>query len=168
MANNTMISCPACGQPMAANAKACPHCGAKNKKPFYKKWWFWAIIILLLAAAGSAGSGSSHSGGSAAGSNAPAQPAATATPDFSLQGEVTVTSDSFSTYYEGIIVNNRNRDYAYVQVTFTLYDADGNQLGTALDNINDLKANGTWKFKAAALCDDDDIATWELTSIEGF
>lgn len=42
-----MIKCKACGHDIACNAKTCPNCGAKNKKPFYKKWWVWAIVIII-------------------------------------------------------------------------------------------------------------------------
>ncbi|WP_051208652.1 DUF4352 domain-containing protein [Butyrivibrio sp. WCD3002] len=52
-----MINCKHCGQEIAASAKVCPHCGGKNKKPFYKKWWFWVLVVLvLLIGAGSNGS----------------------------------------------------------------------------------------------------------------
>ena len=54
--NKKMTKCKACGQEIAKSAKACPHCGAKNKKPFFKKWWFWAIIVVLFIAIGSSGS----------------------------------------------------------------------------------------------------------------
>lgn len=43
-----MIKCKTCGADMAANAKACPQCGAKNKKPIYKKWWFYVLIVLVV------------------------------------------------------------------------------------------------------------------------
>lgn len=56
-AQKNMIPCKSCGTPMAKSAKTCPKCGAKNKKPIYKRWWLWALIILVLiiiiAAAGS-------------------------------------------------------------------------------------------------------------------
>lgn len=48
---NPMKACSACGVEIAKSAKACPHCGAKNKKPIYKKWWFWLIIIFILIGA---------------------------------------------------------------------------------------------------------------------
>lgn len=171
MPKNQMIHCQACGQPMAASAKACPSCGAKNKQPLYKKWWFWVLVaIVMLGVAGGAGSASSSGagGGTATGGAAPAAPTATPMPDLMLQGEVTVTEDALATYYEGVVVNNKDRAFSYAQITFTLYDADGNQLGTAIDNISDLKAHGTWKFKALALCDKDDIAEWELSEITGY
>jgi len=52
-----MKKCDACGAEIAKSAKSCPQCGAKNKKPVFKKWWFWVIIVLVAigAAAGSGG-----------------------------------------------------------------------------------------------------------------
>lgn len=50
-----MIKCKTCGADIASSAKTCPSCGAKNKKPFYKKWWVWLIVIIILI--GAAGSG---------------------------------------------------------------------------------------------------------------
>lgn len=55
--NKKMTTCKACGQEIAKSAKACPHCGAKNKKPIFKKWWFWAIIVVLVIAIGTSGNG---------------------------------------------------------------------------------------------------------------
>ena len=43
-----MIICKTCGAEIASNAKACPKCGAKNRKPIYKKWWFYALIVIIL------------------------------------------------------------------------------------------------------------------------
>ena len=48
----------------------------------------------------------------------------------------------------GKIKNGTNRDCSYVQVEFSLYDKDGNNLGTALTNMNNLAAGETWKFTA--------------------
>lgn len=49
-----IIKCKVCGNDIASNAKTCPSCGAKNKKPFYTRWWFILIaIIIILGAIGS-------------------------------------------------------------------------------------------------------------------
>lgn len=40
-----MIKCTSCGNDIANSAKNCPNCGAKNKKPIFKKWLFWVIIV---------------------------------------------------------------------------------------------------------------------------
>ena len=46
-----LMKCKICGADMAASAKVCPQCGAKNKKPFYKKWWFWLIVVFIVIGA---------------------------------------------------------------------------------------------------------------------
>ena len=45
-----MVQCKYCQHEIAANAKTCPNCGAKNKKPIFKRWWFWLVIIVAIAA----------------------------------------------------------------------------------------------------------------------
>lgn len=42
-----MKNCKSCGQLIAKTAKTYPHCGAKNKKPIYKRGWFIAICIIF-------------------------------------------------------------------------------------------------------------------------
>lgn len=65
MAKNKMTTCKHCGAEIAASAKACPHCGGKNKPPIYKRWWFIAIIVLIvLSAIGGSGSSSDSSASS--------------------------------------------------------------------------------------------------------
>lgn len=48
-----MIQCKTCSKEIASNAKSCPSCGAKNKKPFYKKIWVWAIVVIIIGTIGS-------------------------------------------------------------------------------------------------------------------
>ncbi|MBQ9045334.1 MAG: zinc ribbon domain-containing protein [Oscillospiraceae bacterium] len=50
-----MTTCSHCGAEIAASAKTCPKCGAKNKKPIYKKWWFYLIVVAVIV--GIAGGG---------------------------------------------------------------------------------------------------------------
>lgn len=53
-----MINCKFCGAEIATSAKFCPRCGAKNKKPIWKRVWVWvlAVIILFAAIGGTGGS----------------------------------------------------------------------------------------------------------------
>lgn len=53
--SSKLTTCKGCGHEIANNAKTCPHCGAKSKKPIFKKWWFWAIVAILAILIGSAG-----------------------------------------------------------------------------------------------------------------
>lgn len=46
--NKGMTTCKVCGNELAKSAKRCPHCGAKNKRPIYKRWWFWLFIAIVL------------------------------------------------------------------------------------------------------------------------
>lgn len=180
--------CSECGAEISSKAESCPHCGAKQKgnKPFYKRPWFIILAVLVIFsgvnstsktrnASTSRSTETSVVSSSVSTSSQTEKATPTATPaaseakkDFELKGEVTVEKDTFATYFSGVVVNNKNRDLAYAQITFNLYDADGNLVGTALDNVNNLKAGGSWKFKAMALCDNEEISSWELAEIMGY
>ncbi len=74
------------------------------------------------------------------------------------KGKLEVSNASLSVEYNeylgysakvtGIVRNNTGKDYSYVQIEYAIYDANGNNLGTALDNINNLAAGDTWNFEA--------------------
>lgn len=70
------------------------------------------------------------------------------------------------TLISGMIKNNTDQTPSYVQVTFNLYDEEGNQIGTAMDNINDLEAGRTWKFEAVSW--EEGVASYRLAEISGF
>ena len=36
-----------CKAEIATSAKACPQCGAKNKKPIYTKWWVSFLLYVI-------------------------------------------------------------------------------------------------------------------------
>ena len=56
-----LTTCKVCGAEMASSAKSSPKCGAKNKKPIYKKWWLYLLILVAVIAAIAGGSGNSGS-----------------------------------------------------------------------------------------------------------
>ncbi|MBU5226516.1 Ltp family lipoprotein [Clostridium senegalense] len=49
-----MIQCKDCSKEISSSAKFCPSCGAKNKKPFYKKVWFWLFVVIIIGIMGNA------------------------------------------------------------------------------------------------------------------
>ena len=46
--SNKIKQCKVCGKDIATSAKVCPYCGAKNKKPIYKRWWFIALTVFII------------------------------------------------------------------------------------------------------------------------
>ncbi|MBO4570009.1 MAG: hypothetical protein J5689_02195 [Clostridia bacterium] len=57
----------------------------------------------------------------------------------------------YSASVRGSAKNITNKNYSYVQLEFTVYDASHANLGTALANINNLAAGDTWNFEATLL-----------------
>jgi len=51
-------------------------------------------------------------------------------------------------YVDGIVRNNSGRQYAYVQIEFVAYDAQGRQVDSTLDNTTSLDAHTEWRFRA--------------------
>ncbi len=70
----------------------------------------------------------------------------------------------------GVLKNNTDETYTYAEVTFRVYDEDGNQIGTIDDSINYFEAGGTWKFKAKAIFidDQDDIESYKFIKVIAF
>lgn len=46
--NPKMVICRTCNNPISAKAKVCPSCGAKNKKPIYKRGWFIVLAVIVV------------------------------------------------------------------------------------------------------------------------
>ena len=54
----------------------------------------------------------------------------------------------YSAKITGTAKNLSGKDYSYASIEYTIYDEEGNNLGTAIDNINHLANGDTWKFEA--------------------
>lgn len=57
----------------------------------------------------------------------------------------------YSAVIIGTAKNVSKRDYKYASVEFSVYDASGINLGTALANINNLGSGDSWYFEAILL-----------------
>ena len=66
----------------------------------------------------------------------------------------------------GAVKNNCAKQYSYVQVSFNLYDREGNQVGSTFTNLNNLEPYGTWKFEA--LITEDSTRRFRLKDVTGF
>jgi hypothetical protein len=73
---------------------------------------------------------------------------------------------SFATTVTGIVENRRETKLSYAQISFNLYDSDGNQVGTALANVTGLAAGGRWKFEATGLA--DDVSAYKIDELTGY
>ena len=134
-----MKVCKDCGTEVSKSAKSCPKCGRKLKNSALRITLGIIIIIIGIC---------------------------------SLAGDMSTTPTSApdsigSTYIQGEIKNNTDKEYSYVQVTFNLYDKDGSQLGTAVDNINNLEPNATWKYKAIGLVTEK-VHSYKFVEITGW
>lgn len=150
-----MKTCKDCGTEVSKSAKSCPKCGKKLKHTGLRVTL--GIIILIFGICILASSGSNNT-----------TPTSTQQQEkFTLISDNKITDALGTTYIEGEIKNNTNKNYSYVQVTFNLYDANGSQLGTAVDNINNLEPNATWKYKAIGLVTEK-VTTYKLVEIIGW
>lgn len=92
-----MIKCSSCGNDVSSAAKACPNCGAKVKKPIYKKWWFWLIIaVVFIAVIGMAGEDDEGSPSSSSGATQSTEAAIVVSADDLIRAYInnSVTADS--------------------------------------------------------------------------
>ena len=55
-----MKQCKTCSKEIGISAKYCPGCGAKNKKPIYKRVWLWIIAFFIAIGVAAAGSDSGN------------------------------------------------------------------------------------------------------------
>lgn len=58
--------------------------------------------------------------------------------------------------YGEAIVKNLNKDRRNIKIYFSLYDKDDNKIGESTDEIQNLKANETWKINSLILENDVD------------
>lgn len=86
---------------------------------------------------------------------------------YSIDGEE-LTGDAYSCKISGVYTNKAGKDLNYVQVSYNLFDADGNQIGTALANTNNLADGGTWKFEAFGSAAVDEVASYKIGDVTGF
>ncbi|MBP5683848.1 MAG: hypothetical protein J6X02_01155 [Bacilli bacterium] len=165
--------CMKCGGQLKTGMTVCPLCGTpinsvptNNQNNNYnnnnnqmnntvppKKTPAWVIVLIVLGVlfviGVAVGSDNKTSNSSSGGSSSTTKEKFSYTVDKQYES-------TFSYYIEGIVTNNRDKDYSYVQIEFICYDKAGNSLGTALANTNNLLGNKTWKYKALLLNTSDD------------
>lgn len=162
--------CKECGAEVSSKG-VCPKCG-KDQKNFFMKHKVITFLLVVVIIGAVAGAGSSTNKNAETGKTAETSSTSTEKKEkFTLQEGHKGNTDEYGMSYtiEGSIKNNTDKQYSYVQVTFNLYDTDGAQIGTAMANINNLEANGLWKFKAiGSLGNGKSVASYKLMEITGW
>ena len=142
-----MKNCKHCGNEVAKSAKVCPKCGGRLKKSKWLSLFIIIFVIIIIVAS-------------------------TSKEKERFSYEVTksyMDNVGLAYYIEGNVINKSGMDLSYVQIEFICYDKNGNNLGTAVDNTNNLLENQTWKFKAMSLfsdaknvdhCDYHEVTGW--------
>ena len=139
----------------------------KKKKPIGKIVLIVVVVLVALGAFGSLSGGDKGSDSSTSAGAAKTEQTEEKKP-YTISDETLDTSNPYGVKITGTLVNNTDEDKSYLQIEYNLYDADGAQIGTALANINNLKAGGTWKFEAASMEKPEDVANWERVDVSGF
>lgn len=74
----------------------------------------------------------------------------------------------FGDYYitiEGSVKNTSSKLMDYVSITFTLYDSNGNVVGTAIANQAGLGAGETWVYSAIGVSTTNRPVVWKATDV---
>ena len=138
-----LVKCKACGNEIAKGVKRCPNCGKDNRSFVARHKVLSAITILVVLG----GVGGAMSKGEVVEEESEIVEKEVKVDKY----QVEITSgynDGCALYIEGTVTNNSGRDLSYVQILIPTYDADGNKVGSAMANVNNLKDGETWKFKA--------------------
>lgn len=75
--------------------------------------------------------------------------------DYIIIEEPSLTKVKCINYGEAV-VKNLNKDRQNIKIYFSLYDKDDNKIGVSTDEIQNLKANETWKINSLILENDVD------------
>ncbi|OBZ36076.1 FxLYD domain-containing protein [Methanohalophilus sp. DAL1] len=81
-------------------------------------------------------------------------------PDLEILDHQLQTGEYGTTSVVGTAKANKDLSYAEVRVKF--YDANGNLIGSSLDNINDIGAGESWSFDVPNIEFDKDVSDYKI------
>ena len=79
--------------------------------------------------------------------------------------EVQELAGAYYVTITGSAKNTSNQTMDYVSITFTIYDAFGNVIGTAMDNQTNLGAGETWLYSAVGFTTTARPVTWKSSDV---
>ena len=68
-------------------------------------------------------------------------------------------------WLNGMVVNQTEKAYRFVQITYDLFDSTGAVIGTATANTRGLEPHGRWIFKTVI---SDRCTRFKLTNLDGY
>jgi hypothetical protein len=68
-------------------------------------------------------------------------------------------------WLNGMVVNQTEKAYRFVQITYDLFDSNGVQIGTASANTRGLEPHGRWLFKTVI---SDHCTRFKLAKLDGY
>ncbi len=152
-----MKKCRHCKTEIDNKAKICPSCRKKQTNPLVRGIMIFLGLMIIIG-----GLSSLVGDGEEVQKKQQEKYSFIEEPKLEEEG-----SDPFKMkYIVGTIKNNTSKKTSYVQVVFNLYDEDNNVIGSAMDNINHIESDGTWKFKAMIL--EDEFDSFKFESVTGF
>jgi hypothetical protein len=167
------------GKYKAAVAAQATHAGpvlAAVRPSSHLPGWFTLLVLAVvggaiwyLATGDDAGTGNSSSAPSVADVTPHREPTPQATTggqDFTLVAFKVKYDEEGTPLLTGLVRNNTDHAFSYVQISFNLYDKQGDQIGSDMVNVNNLAAHGTWKFSTPTMY--DHAASVKVAGITGF
>ncbi len=79
-----------------------------------------------------------------------------------------LSKDTYSSTIKGTFTNTSGRELSGVSLTYSLFDADGNQVGNAYASTNNLADQSSWKFEAYCDADGSKIASYKLANVTAY
>lgn len=100
--------------------------------------------------------------------SAPSQAPAPSAPSqrFSVSKFELYTNEYGGHSVRGMLTNNTDSQFSYVQIELNVYDSDGAQLGSDLVNVNNLEPHAKWKFDTPIL--QSNVADIKIKNISAF
>lgn len=83
--------------------------------------------------------------------------------------DLAIDESGYTPAVTGILKNTSGKEINYVQIEFAVKDADGNKIGNALANMNNLADGDTWKFNAQSFSTEEgQVIDLEDYEVSGF
>lgn len=161
----SLIKCPECGKQISSEVKNCPKCGYPLKKSgaflAIMGWVVAGVLVVSMFSCEPRNQNLNTGNNDSKPSHVVAETRSVdVIEDKWCRGEFGTKAIC------GVVENNTDRQYSYVGIEINLYDASGVQIGSTLDNVNNLEPGGKWKFHAYVL--EGEAVSYKIKNVSAF